>query len=163
MIIARVDPETLSPFEVATRTSGPLATLTKILKFDQRTGAITSGNVRVDAPIGTHTLLSFLYAMRSFNLNPSRDSRNPVNDTRVAVFWGEKANIFMLRPTDSETITVNGQKFQAQKVAVRANDPQLDALGLTIWLSIDQSRTPLMIKLGNYQAELIAATKVPVN
>jgi len=163
MIIARVDPETLSPFEVATRTSGPLAALTKILKFDQRTGAITSGNVRVDAPIGTHTLLSFLYAMRSFNLNPSRDSRNPVNDTRVAVFWGEKANIFMLRPTDSETITVNGQKFQAQKVAVRANDPQLDALGLTIWLSIDQSRTPLMIKLGNYQAELIAATKVPVN
>jgi hypothetical protein len=162
-IIARVDPETLSPFEVATRTSGPLAALTKILKFDQRTGAITSGNARIDAPIGTHTLLSFLYAMRSFNLNPSRDSRNPVNDTRVAVFWGEKANIFMLRPTDPETITVNGQKFQAQKVAVRTNDQQLDALGLTVWLSTDQSRTPLMIKLGTYQAELIAATKTPVN
>jgi len=162
-IVARVDPETLSPFEVATRTSGPLAALTKILKFDHRTGAVTSGNVRVDAPIGTHTLLSFLYAIRSFNLNPSRDARNPVNDTRVAVFWGEKANIFMLRPSEPDTITVNGQKFEAQKVAVRTNDPQLDALGLTIWLSTDQSRTPLMIKLGTYQAELIAAAKAPVS
>jgi hypothetical protein len=161
-IIARVDPETLSPFEVATRTSGPLAALTQILKFDQRTGAVSSGNTRVDAPIGTHTLLSFLYAVRSFNLNPSRDPRNPVNDTRVAVFWGEKANIFMLRPSAPDTITVDGQKFEAQKVTVRTNDPQLDALGLTIWLSMDQSRTPLMIKLGSYQAELVAAAKIPV-
>ena len=82
-----------------------------------------------------------------------------MNDTRVAVFWGDKANIFMLRPSESETITVNGQKFQAQKVTVRTNDPQLDSLGLTIWLSTDQSRSPLMIKFGSYQAELIAASK----
>lgn len=162
-IIARVHPETLSPFEVGTRMSGPLSALSKIIRFDQRTGVVTSDGDRFDAPVGTHTLLSFLYAIRSFNLNPSRDARNPVNDTRVAVFWGDRANIFMLRPFEPETITVNGQKFQAQKVTVRTNDPQLDALGLTIWLSSDQSRSPLMIKLGPYQAELIAASKTPIS
>jgi hypothetical protein len=105
--------------------------------------------------------LSFLYAVRSFNLNPSRDARNPVNDTRVAVFLTDRASIFMLRPFEPETITVNGQKLQAQKVAIRTNIPQLDSLGLTVWLSTDQGRLPLMFKLGSYQAELIASSKDP--
>ena len=160
-IVARVDPETLAPFEVTSRLSGPLSVLSKTLRFDRRTGAVIAGSERVDSPMGTHTLLSFLYAVRSFNLNPSRDARNPVNDTRVAVFLTDRASIFMLRPFEPETITVNGQKLQAQKVAIRTNIPQLDSLGLTVWLSTDQARLPLMFKLGSYQAELIASSKDP--
>jgi hypothetical protein len=159
LVAANVDPETLSPFEVVSRLSGPLARFGAPIKFDHRTGAVTSGTDRVDAPIGTHSFLSLQYAARSFNLTPSKDARNPVNDTRVAVFWNGSANIFMLRPFEPDTITVNGQSFSAQKVTVRTNDPQLDQMGFTIWFSTDPSRTPLMFKLGTYQAELTAATR----
>jgi hypothetical protein len=99
--------------------------------------------------------LSLLYAIRSFNLTPSKDARNPVNDTRVAVFWQDKAYIFMLRPFEPEMVQVNGQKIMAQKVSVKTNNSQLDQLGITIWLSMDPTRIPLMISFGPYQAELI--------
>jgi hypothetical protein len=158
-IVARVDPETLSPFEMTGKMTGQVGGLGRQIKFDQKTGAVSFGQDHVDAPIGTHTILSFLYAIRSFNLNPSRDVRNPVNDTRVAVFWNSNPNIFMLRPFEPETITVNGQKLQAQKVTIKTNDSQLDQLGVTVWLSTDPSRTPLMVKIGLYQAELISASR----
>jgi hypothetical protein len=90
-VIARVDPETLAPAELTVKLSGPLAFLNETVKFDQRGGAITAGANSIDAPIGTHSILSLLYAVRSFNLNPSKTSSNPVNDTRVAVYWQKKA------------------------------------------------------------------------
>jgi hypothetical protein len=115
-----------------------------------------AGPNRVDAPVGTHTLLSLIYAIRSFNLSPSKDRLNPVNDTRVAVFWQDKAYVFMLRPFEPESVTVNGQKVMAQKITIKTNNVQLDQLGFTLWLSSDPSRTPLMISFGPYHAELIA-------
>jgi hypothetical protein len=161
-VTARVSPETLAPFEYISKTSGPLSAFTQSVRFDHRTGAISAGPNRVDAPIGTHSLLSLLYAIRSFNLTPSRDSKNPVNDTRVAVYWQDKAYIFMLRPFEPEVITVDGRKMMAQKVAVKTNNPQLDQLGITIWLSTDSSRVPLMLSLGQYQAELISQQQASV-
>jgi hypothetical protein len=155
-VTARVDPETLVPFETSAKMTGPLAVLNQSAKFDRRTGAIVFGANRTDAPIGTHTILSLLYAVRSFNLTPSKDIRNPVNDTRVAVFWQDKAYIFMLRPFEPETVTVNGQKIFAQKISVKTNVPQLDQLGITLWLTEDTLRLPVLIKIGSYQAELIA-------
>jgi hypothetical protein len=154
-VSARVNPETLAPFEFNARMSGSLTGLTQLVRFDQKTGIIMAGPNRVDAPVGTHSLLSLLYAVRSFNLTPSKDARNPVNDTRVAVFWQDKAYIFMLRPFEPEMVQVNGQKIMAQKVSVKTNNSQLDQLGITIWLSMDPTRIPLMISFGPYQAELI--------
>jgi hypothetical protein len=154
-VSARVNPETLAPFEFNARMSGPLTGLTQLVRFDQKTGIIMAGPNRVDAPVGTHSLLSLLYAIRSFNLTPSKDTRNPVNDTRVAVFWQDKAYIFLLRPFDPEFVPINGQKIMAQKVSIKTNNPQLDQLGITVWLSMDPTRIPLMISFGPYQAELI--------
>jgi len=154
-VSARVNPETLAPFEFSAKMSGSLTGLTQLVRFDQKTGIIMAGPNRVDAPVGTHSLLSLLYAIRSFNLTPSKDPRNPVNDTRVAVFWQDKAYIFMLRPFEPEMVPINGQKIMAQKVSIKTNNPQLDQLGITVWLSMDSTRIPLMISFGPYQVELI--------
>jgi len=155
-VVARVSPETLAPFEFNAKTSGSLAPFSQVVRIDQKTGIIMAGANRVDAPVGTHTLLSLIYAMRSFNLTASKDLHNPVNDTRVAVFWQDKAYIFMLRPFEPEAVTVNGQKMMAQKISVKTNNAQLDQLGFTVWLATDTSRTPVKISFGQYQAELIS-------
>jgi len=153
-ILAHVDPETLTPFELSITLSN-LTRLNQNARFDQNSGTISFGSDRVDAPIGTHCILSFLYAIRSFNLMPTKDASNPINDTRVAVYWEGKPYIFMLRPSEFETITVNGKKVSAQRVTIKTGVPQIDALGLKIWLSSDDDRAPLQINLGSYKAELI--------
>ena len=161
-VVARVSPDTLAPFEFSAKTSGSLARFGQLVRFDQKTGVVMAGPNRVDAPVGTHTLLSLIYAIRSFNLSASKDLHNPVNDTRVAVFWQDKANIFMLRPFEAEPLTINGQKIMAQKVSIKTNDPQLDQLGFTVWLSTEPSRVPLMIAFGLYHAELITQQQTAV-
>jgi hypothetical protein len=62
----------------------------------------------------------------------------------------------MLRPFEPETVTVNGQKMMAQKIAIKTNNAQLDQLGFTVWLAMDPARTPLKLSFGQYQAELIS-------
>ena len=114
-LVALVSPETLAPFAISIKFSGSLSRLNQNTRFDQRSGMVTSGPDRVDTPIGTHCILSLFYAIRSFNLTPSKDPRNPINDTRVAVYWEGKPHIFVLRPYESESITVNGQKVNAQR------------------------------------------------
>ncbi len=96
----RVDPNTLAPKYYESKFSSPFASLNQTLTFDPNGGEVgTGGKSTVDAPVGTHTILSLMYAIRSFNLKPSKDPSNPVNDTRVAVFWGDKPLIFTLRPS----------------------------------------------------------------
>jgi len=160
-VVVRANPETLTPFESTTRMSGALATLNQVLRFDPRGGTVTVGANPIESPVGTHSLLTLFYAARSFNLTPSKDLRNPINDTRVAVFWQDKAYIFMLRPFEPEMVTVNGQKVLAQKVSVKTNVPQLDQLGINMWLTPD-TRTPVLISIGQYQAELIARSISPI-
>jgi hypothetical protein len=159
LVLSQVSPETLAPFEIVMKFSGPLARLNQDTRFDQKSGIVTAGPNRIDSPVGTHCILSLLYAIRSFNLTPSKDLKNPVNDTRVAVYWEGRTYIFMLRPSEADTITVNGQKVLAQLVTVNTSIPQFDQLGLKLWLSMEQDRVPMRIALGPYQAELITRTK----
>jgi hypothetical protein len=151
---AQVDPETLAPRWVEGKLGPGLSILDQTLVFDPRTGVTFGGAKPAEAPVGTHTLLSLLYAMRSFNLQHSRDDNNPINDTRVAVFFGDKPYVFTLRPVPAADITVNGRKYSAQLVNITTQNPQLDALNLKVWLDAD-SRVPLRISAGQYQADLI--------
>lgn len=159
-IVAKVNPETLAPRAFESKLGGGLAALTQNVMFDQRIGAIQIGSQRLDAPIGVHTLLSLIYSMRSFNLKPSKDLSNPVNDTRVAVFWVDRVYIFTLRPADADLITIGGERVAAQMVTINTGNAQLDALGLKVWLSVDGSRTPLRFTVGAYQADLV---RTPTN
>jgi hypothetical protein len=152
---AVVDPDTLAPRRVDTVFRGPLRDLNQTITFDRRTGGILFGPGKpVDAPIGTHSILSLLYAMRSFNLRPSKDPNNPVNDTRVAVFWETQPLIFTLRPSNPEEITINGEKVPAQMVSINTGNDKLDKQGFKVWLSVN-GRYPLRLGFGSYQAELL--------
>lgn len=150
----RVDPLTLSPQLSEVKLSGNLAWMNQTALFDPVSSRITIGTNRLEAPFGTHTPLSLLYAMRSFNLRPSRTLSNPVNDTRVAVLWGSTTSVFSLRPSDVELKDVKGESVEAQLVNVITGNPQLDGLTPKVWLSNDESRIPLRFTIGTYQFDL---------
>lgn len=154
--LVEVDPETLTPTMIASKFATVFPGLNQTVTFNKRTGSISFGaDQPIDAPIGTHSFLSLIYAMRSFNLKPSKDPNNPVNDTRVAVFWETKSYVFTLRPSNPEVITINGEKTSAQMITVNTGNPDLDALALRVWLSTDQ-RVPVRFSFGAYQADLIS-------
>jgi|GEM_PF-628793 len=159
-ITAAVDPDTLAPRYYETKLTGALSSLSSMVTFDQRTGNVTFADKRVEGPIGVHSLLSLIYAMRSFNLKPSKDLSNPVNDTRVAVFWSNKVSIFILRPSNIESIMLGGQKVAAQQIVLVTGDPQLDQLGFKIWLSPEGACVPLRFVIGGYQADLISQDNI---
>lgn len=156
-IFAIVNPETLSPRKLDIKLSGPLASINQSVMFDEKTNMIMyKGANRVEGPVGTHSILSLVYAIRSFNLKPSKDTSNPINDTRVAVFWDSRPYIFTLRPAVADFIDVQGEKVSAQLVSVSTGNPQLDALNLKVWLSNDERRLPLRFVAGTYQADLVS-------
>lgn len=151
-----VDPETLTPRSVDVIFKNAIPGLNGTATFDGRTGAIKAGALPAfEAPVGTHSILSLIYAMRSFNLTPSRDSSSPVNDTRVAVFWESKACVFTLRPAKPDEITINGLKIQAQMISITTGIPQLDVLAPKVWLGTSNGRTPIRFSIGSLQADLI--------
>ena len=154
----QVDPETLTPMRLESKFQSPFVGLNQTLVFDRRTGGVTfKAKESIDAPIGTQTFLSLIYAMRSFNLKPSKDLSNPVNDTRVAVFWESKSYVFTLRPAKPEDITLNGEVVSAQVITINTGSKALDELSIKVWLRTDD-RVPVRFSVGGYQAELISTS-----
>jgi hypothetical protein len=158
----QVDPETLAPIWASTSFSSGLRGLKQTLTFDPKSGEVKFGSPRgIDAPIGTHNILSLLYAMRSFNLKPSKVANNPVNDTRVAVFWDDKPLIFTLRPSNPAEIVVSGENVLAQLISINTQNAELDRLALKVWLRV-ADRVPVKIAAGALQADLISSsTRLP--
>jgi hypothetical protein len=153
-VTAHVDPLTLLPRKIEVVFPGRLSSISQSAIFNDKTGKVTFGpNPPVDVPVGTHSVLSLFYAIRSFKLKPSTDPNNPVNDTRVAVFWGTKAHVFYIRPTITE-ITLNGKAVPALLATITTEDPTLNQLGLKLWLSDDVRRIPLRFSIGPYIFEL---------
>lgn len=160
-IKANVNPDTLAPQQIEIKFNGSLSSLNQTTQFDQRTGFIMlNGTNRMESPVGTHSLLSLIYAVRSFNLKPSKDPNNPVNDTRVAVFWDKQPYIFILRPSNAEIINLRGERVSAQLITIVTGNPQLDMQGIRLWLGNDDKRLPLRFSIGTYQADLVSESKI---
>jgi hypothetical protein len=150
-----VDPDTLAPFRIEARFQSIFPALNQTALFDPRTGSINfGGKTPAEGPIGTHSLLSLFYAMRSFNLKPSDNKSAPVNDTRVAVFWDGKTHVFTLRPGKPQELTFGTDKVSAQAISITTGSKDLDALSPKVWLRTDD-RVPLRISLGPLQLDLI--------
>lgn len=159
-IHVQVDPETLAPIWAESRFAGRLKRLNQNVTFDNKSGTVSIGGTeKIDVPIGTHTLLSMIYAMRSFNLTPSKDPKAPVNDTRVAVFWESQPYVFVLHPSNPEEITVSGEKLTAQLITIATSNETIDKQGLKIWLAAE-SRVPVRFSFGSFQADLISPSKI---
>jgi hypothetical protein len=160
-IKALVNPDSLAPQQIELKFKGILSSFNVNAKFDQRTGFATYNNVnRVEVPVGTHSLLSLVYAIRSFNLKPSKDPNNPVNDTRVAVFLDTRAYVFTLRPSNADLITLQGEKISAQQISITTGNRAIDSLNLRLWLSNDEKRIPFRLIAGAYQADLITEKQI---
>jgi hypothetical protein len=160
-IKAQVNPESLAPQRIELKFTGLLSAYNNTAQFDQRTGFATYNNAnRVEIPVGTHSILSLAYAIRSFNLKPSKDFSNPVNDTRVAVFLDTKAYVFTLRPSNADIINLQGEKISAQLISITTGNPAIDVLNLRLWLSNDEKRLPLRLAAGSYQADLISEKQI---
>jgi hypothetical protein len=158
--VTQVFPDTLAPQFAEFRFSQALAFANQRMAVNSASGGIAFNGGTVDAPVGTHSMLSLLYAMRSFNLQPSKATNNPVNDTRVAVFWKDKTYIFILRPSPPGDILMEGKKIPAQLISITTNVPELDMLQLRVWLSLDETRIPLRFAAGNYQMDLTTASVI---
>jgi hypothetical protein len=159
-IRAHVDPETLSPRRVEIKFNGELRAYSGTAVFDRQGSSINfGGSAPAEAPVGTHSILSLLYATRSFNLKPSPDLNNPINDTRVAVFWQTRSYVFTLRPAPAEVITVDGKQVAAQRVTVGTQNQTLDQQQIKIWLGNDDSRIPLRFSVGTFTADLVAVSR----
>ncbi len=157
VIRAFVNPDSLGPRQLDIAFSGSLSSFNQSVSFDEKTSLISfKGNRQIEGPVGTHSILSLIYAIRSFNLKPSKDMSNPINDTRVAVFWETRPYIFTLRPSPAELITLQAEKVSAQLVSITTGNPQLDGLKLKIWLSNDARRLPLRFSVGSFQADLVS-------
>jgi hypothetical protein len=159
-IRAYVRPDSLAPLQLEMKFAGALRPYSTIAKFEREGSLITAGGKPVESPVGTHSIISLLYAARSFNLKPSRDLNNPINDTRVAVLWESQPFIFTLRPSVPENLTIDGKQVPAQLVTVTTKNMALDLLNIKVWLGNDESRTPVRFVLGKYQAELISSAVV---
>jgi hypothetical protein len=156
-IRAQVDPYSLTPRSLEIKFGGALQNYNTIALFNSAANSITiDANKRIDSPAGTHSVLSLLYAMRSFNLKRSSDPQSPVNDTRVAVFWDGAVNVFTLRPANGEEITVNGKKIGAQLISITAADPKIASLNPRVWLTNETPRVPVRMIIGDHQFDLIS-------
>ena len=161
-IRANVNPDSLAPQQIEITLNGALAAFNQQILFDQKIGAAMSnkGN-QMEIPVGTHSILSLAYAIRSFNLKPSLDRTNPVNDTRVAVFLDSKAYVFSLRPANSNILNLRGETVSAQLISITTGDPAIDQYNLRVWLSTDEKRLPLRLAFGTYQADLVSEKQNP--
>jgi hypothetical protein len=143
--------------------TGSLSSYNQFVQFEQAAGfALDNTGSRIEIPVGTHNLLSLAYAIRSFSLAQSKNRENPVNDTRVAVFVGDKPYVLILKPSTVDIIEFQGKRLPAQVVAIATGNPQIDQLNIKIWLSVDERRLPLRFVIGAYQADLQSVTQTPI-
>jgi hypothetical protein len=146
-----VDPSTLLPFRTEiSRAEGPRR-INQTLSFDQDRGGATVDGRGIEIPVGTHDVLSILYAARSFDLTPPK--RNA-----VSVLVKDRPRTLFITALRREIIELGGQRVPAVQLALTTDDPQSDKYLLRGWVSDDQRRLPLRLTavtdLGPVRADL---------
>ena len=147
-----VDPNTLLPFRTELQLVEGRDRNTQVLTIDQDRGnTMTDKGARIEIPVGTHDILSVLYALRSFNLAPPR--RNA-----VSILINNRPRTLFITSLKREMIDLGGQKVAALQLSLTTDDAQGDRLGLRLWVSEDNRRLPLRISamtpLGAARADL---------
>ncbi|HEY0320243.1 MAG TPA: DUF3108 domain-containing protein [Pyrinomonadaceae bacterium] len=147
-----VDPTTFVPFRTELKLQEGKMRTNETLTIDQERGAITTDKgARIEIPVGTHDLISVFYALRSFNLTPTRR-------TAVSLLVNNRPLTLFITSIKRETIGLGNQTVPAIQLALTTDDPQSDRYGLRLWVSDDRRRLPLRITattaLGPVRADL---------
>lgn len=148
-----VDPTTFVPFRTELNLQEGRRRVNQTLTIDQERGvAVASDNgARIDIPVGTHDLISVFYALRSFNLTPTRR-------TAVSLLINNHPLTLFITSIKRETIELGNQRVPAIQLALTTDDPKSDRYNLHLWVSDDRRRLPLRItattKIGPVRADL---------
>jgi hypothetical protein len=147
-----VDPSTLLPFRTELALREATRRLNQILTIDQDRGsATTDKGTRIEVPVGTHDIISVLYALRSFNLAPPK--RNA-----VSLLVENSPRTFFVTSLQREFIELGGQRISAVQLSLTTDDTPPDKYALRLWVSEDRRRLPLRLtattSLGPVRADL---------
>jgi hypothetical protein len=153
-VTSYLDPETLLPFRTELSLSEGKHRATRSYDLDQNRGAVTTNTKqRIEIPVGTHDLLSVLYALRTFDLSPQKNNA-------ISILAVTKPRTLLIKSVRRETIELNGQKVSTIMLTLTVpDDPQSDRLQLRIWVGDDSRHLPLRIsavtELGPARADLM--------
>jgi hypothetical protein len=154
-----VDPETLLPFRTEMNLVEGTRRLNQVLNIDQDHGSATPENGRrIEIPVGTHDLLSFLYSVRTFNILPPK--RNA-----VSLLVNNQTKTIFITSLQRENITLGTQTIPAIQVSLTTDDPQPDKFLFRAWISDDSRRLPLRLvattEIGQIRADLVIIPVTP--
>ena len=107
-----VEPKALFPFRTVMNLNEGRRRLSQTLAIAQESGsAVVNQGTRIEIPVGTHDYLSFFYAVRTFNLTPTR--RNV-----VSMLVENKPKTLFVSSTKRETIQLGERAIPA--IALRS-------------------------------------------
>jgi len=150
-----VDPTTLLPFRAELKLIEGRYRTTRGYNLDQNRGAaVADSKERIDIPVGTHDLISAFYAIRTFDLRPSK--RNA-----ISIMATSQPRTLFVESQRRETIELGSQKISAIMVTLTTDDPQGDRMQIRMWIGDDARHLPLRIaavtQFGAVRADLILA------
>lgn len=139
VITSYVDALTLLPFRTELRLQEGQRRASWVVSADQERGnALFDDGTRVEIQAGTHDLVSVIYAMRSFDLTPGRQ-------TRVALLVNKRPRALSVVSLRQATIELGGQSIPAVELLHTTGAPQGDRFALRLWVSTDRRRLPLRL------------------
>ena len=135
-----VDPDTLVPFRTEINFAEGSWRNTRNYNLDQERGLATvEGKTdRQEIPIGTHDLVSALYAIRTFDFSGLRQNA-------ISIMAIDRPRTLFVKAERRETIELNGQKIPAIMLKITTDDPEPDKLQIRMWIGDDSRRLPLRI------------------
>ena len=135
-----VDPDTLVPFRTEINFAEGSWRNARNYNLDQERGVATvEGKTdRQEIPIGTHDLVSALYAIRTFDFSGLRQNA-------ISIMAINRPSTLFVKAERRETIELNGQKIPAIMLRVTTDDSDPDKLQIRIWIGDDSRRLPLRI------------------
>jgi len=159
LINSYVDPTSLLPFRTELALVEGARHTNHTYTLDQDRGsAVTENNRRVEIPVGTHDLVSLLYAVRTFELAPPK--RNA-----ISILVENRPVTLFITSLRRETIDISGQKISAVQLSLTTDDPLSDKYQFRAWVSDDVRRLPLrftaMTELGVVRADLVIIPVTP--
>ena len=151
-IVSYVDPETLLPFRTELNMSEGKWRSNLGYNLDQDRGAVTTDQKkRIEVPVGTHDIVSLMYALRTFDLSPLK--RNAISILAIS-----QPRTLFITSQRRETIEIGNQKISALLLTLTTDDAQSDRLKLRVWVGDDSRHLPLRIAavtpLGAVRADL---------
>ena len=147
-----VDPKGLLPYRTVMNLSEGQRRLNETLTLNQDTGtAISDKGARIEMPVGTHDYLSFFYALRTLNLNPTKKSA-------LSMLVEKKPKTLFVDVVKRESIQLGDRRVPAIALSITTDDPEPDKFKLRMWISDDRRRLPLRFtcntQLGALRADL---------